>query len=188
MPNKKTLALTTEQYEEIISTMQQGFIGCRPNRRCALALTIEGNLGIRISDVIKLKLNDIVKDADRYRLDIVEQKTGKARTFTVLPELYNYLKGYCYDNNIAPNEIMIPLTERAIQKQLKLVCDYLGYVGIGTHSFRKYYATEIYNKSGYNIALVQTLLQHSSAVTTQKYIGISTKDVEDAIRGHLRLI
>ena len=27
------------------------------------------------------------------------------------------------------------------------VCDYLGYEGIGTHSFRKWYATEIYNAS-----------------------------------------
>ena len=28
--NKKTAALTTEQYKEIIQTMKTGFTGCRP--------------------------------------------------------------------------------------------------------------------------------------------------------------
>jgi site-specific recombinase XerD len=82
---------------------------------------------------------------------------------------------------------MFPLTERAVQKHLKQVCDYLGYQGVSTHSFRKYYATEIYRDSGYNIALVQQLLQHSSAAVTQKYIGIQQKEVEEAIEGHLKL-
>ena len=33
--NKKTKALTTEQYKEIIQTMREGFFGCRPNERIA---------------------------------------------------------------------------------------------------------------------------------------------------------
>lgn len=48
--NKKTLALTTEQYREIISTMREGFTGVRPNPRIAAALMLEANLGLRISD------------------------------------------------------------------------------------------------------------------------------------------
>ena len=59
-----------------------------------------------------------------------------------------------------------------MQKNLHIVCDYLGCEGISTHSFRKWYATEIYNANGFDIALVQRLLQHSSAATTQRYIGI----------------
>ena len=54
--NKKTKALTTEQYKEIIQTMQEGFSGCRPNERIATALVLEGNLGLRISDILKLRL------------------------------------------------------------------------------------------------------------------------------------
>ena len=42
--NKKTKALTTEQYKEIIQTMREGFSGCRPNERIATALVLEGNL------------------------------------------------------------------------------------------------------------------------------------------------
>ena len=186
--NKKTLALTTEQYEKIIETMRKGFTGFRPNDRVATALVLEGNLGIRISDILKLKLTDIVKDGDRYRLDIVEQKTGKKREFTVPKEIRDYLRDYCDDNNIGKDEIIFPITERAVQKQLKLVCDYLEYEGISTHSFRKYFATEIYKNSNYNIALVRELLQHSNTSTTERYIGIRTKDIEEAIAGHIKLL
>ena len=186
--NKKTKALTTEQYKEIIATMKEGFCGCRPNERIATALVLEGNLGLRISDILKLRLCDIVKDGDRYRLEIVEQKTGKSRVFTVPLVIQQYIENYCLRNGIRRDELMFLLTERAIQKQLKIVCDYLGFEGISTHSFRKWYATEIYKNNGYDIALVQRLLQHSSAATTQRYIGIEPQRIEAAIQGHTTLL
>ena len=186
--NKKTKALTTEQYKEIIQTMREGFSGCRPNERIATALVLEGNLGLRISDVLRLRQCDIVRDGERYRLEIVEKKTGKRRIFTVPLVLYQYIENYCLRNSIGRSDIIFPITERTIQKQLHIICDYLGYEGISTHSFRKWYATEIYKNSGYDIALVQRLLQHSSAATTQRYIGIEPHRIEEAIQSHLQLL
>ena len=186
--NKKTKALTTEQYKEIIQTMREGFCGCSPNERIATALVLEGNLGLRISDILKLRLCDVVRDGDRFRLEVVEQKTGKRRVFTVPMVIQQYMENYCLRNGIRRNDLMFPITERAVQKQLHIVCDYLGYEGISTHSFRKWYATEIYNANGFDIALVQRLLQHSSAVTTQRYIGIEPQKIEQAIQNHANLI
>ena len=186
--NKKTKALTTEQYNEIIQAMRDGFCGCRPNERIATALVLEGNLGLRISDIVKLRPCDIVRDGERYRLEITEQKTGKSRVFTVPLVIQQYIENYCLRHGIKRTERIFPLTDRAIQKQLAIVCDYLGYEGISTHSFRKWYATEIYKSSGYDIALVQRLLQHSSAATTQRYIGMEPERIEKAIEGHARLI
>ena len=186
--NKKTKSLTTEQYREIIQTMKEGFCGCRPNERIATALVLEGNLGLRISDIVKLRLCDIVLDGDRYRLEIVEQKTGKSRVFTVPLVIQQYIENYCLRNGIRRDELMFPITERAIQKQLKIVCDYLGFAGISTHSFRKWYATEIYKNNGYDIALVQRLLQHSSAAVTQRYIGMEPQRIEAAIQNHAQLL
>ena len=179
--NKRTKALTTEQYKEIIQTMREGFCGCRPNERIATALVLEGNLGLRISDILSLRLSDIVRDGDRYRLEITEQKTKKKRVFTVPLVIQQYIENYCLRNGIGKNEKIFDLTERAISKQLALVCDYLGFEGIGTHSFRKWYATEIYKNNGYDITLVQRLLQHSSAAITQRYIGIEPQRIEEAI-------
>lgn len=65
---------------------------------------------------------------------------------------------------------------------------YLSFEGISTHSFRKWYATEIYKANGFDIALVQRLLQHSSAATTQRYIGIEPQRIEEAIQNHTQLI
>ncbi len=186
--NKRTTALTTEQYREIITTMKEGGAGFRPNERVATVLVLEGNLGIRISDIVRLRLSDIVMDGNRYRLAITEQKTGKQRVFTVPLVIYQYIENYCLRNGIARSELMFPLTTRAIQKQLALVCDYLGYEGISTHSFRKYFATQIYQKNQFDIALVQRLLQHSSASVTQRYIGIEPQRIEKAIEGHVELL
>ena len=186
--NKKTKVLTTEQYREIIETMRKGFCGCRPNDRIATALVLEGNLGLRISDIIKLRPCDIVRDGDRYRLEVVEQKTGKRRVFTVPLLIQQYIENYCLRNGIRRTDLIFPISERAVQKQLKIVCDYLDIEGISTHSFRKWYATEIYNANGFDIALVQRLLQHSSATTTQRYIGIEPQKIEAAIQNHAKLI
>lgn len=186
--NKKTLALTTDQYTNIIATMREGFTGLRPNDRVATALVIEGNLGIRVSDVVQLRLCDIVQDGGRYRLDIKEQKTGKSRTFTVPYVIYRYISDYALRNGIGATDRLFPVTTRQVQKTLAAVCDHLGYTGISTHSFRKMFATEIYNHNGHDIALVQRLLQHSSATTTQKYIGIEPEKIEKAIENHAMLL
>ena len=74
--------------------------------------------------------------------------------------IYQYIENYCLRNHIGRTELMFPITERAVQKQLHIVCDYLGFEGISTHSFCKWYATEIFNANGFDIALVQRLLQH----------------------------
>lgn len=188
MANKKTVALTKEQYLEIIETMHQGSTFFRPNVRIATCLVIEANIGLRIEDVLELRLNNIIRDGDRYRLDLVEQKTKKERTFTVPLQIYQYLELYCLKNGIHPDERIFPIGERNVQKYLKKVADFLGYENIGTHSFRKFFATDIYVKNNYDIMLVQKLLQHSSALNTQKYIGIQSAAIESALQSHVVLL
>ncbi|MEE0862897.1 MAG: tyrosine-type recombinase/integrase [Lachnospiraceae bacterium] len=148
----------------------------------------EANLGIRISDILNLRLLDIVRDGDRYRLNIIEKKTKKIRSFTVPVEIYNYIKQYCIDNELKSTDRIFSITDRAVQKHLKATCDYLNYDGISTHSFRKFFATNVYNDNNYNIVLVQELLQHSSSETTQRYIGMSRREVEVALQKNVNLL
>ena len=190
--NKKTVALDKDQYKLIITTIQQGFetdsYTFKPNQRLATLLVLQANLGLRLSDILNLHLSDIIKDAGRYRLDITEQKTGKSRTFTVVPDLYTYMLEYANINGISHHAKLFSLSERAVQKQLKIVCDYLQLENISTHSFRKFYATEIYKNNDCDIELVRHLLQHSSAAVTQRYIGISPARIEEAIDKHICLL
>lgn len=184
----KTRTLTQEQYEQIISVIRFGFLQHRGNDRIATILVLEANLGLRISDVLNLRLSDIVRDGSRYRLDIVEQKTGKKREFTVPTPIYNYIQQYCIDYKISSNDNIFPVTARMVQKHLKAACDYLGLTDISTHSFRKFFATQIYINNNYNIVLVQKLLQHSSTSITQRYIGISSEEIETALANNINLL
>lgn len=188
MANKTTVALTLEQFKEIIDVMRAGGSGFRPNNRIATALVLEANLGLRIEDIIRLRLCDIVKDGANYRLDIEEHKTKKKRTFIVPIAVYQFIYMYCEENEIGKNDIIFPITTRAVQKHLKTVVDYLGYDNIGTHSFRKFFASDMYENNNHDIELVRELLQHSSAATTQRYIKRSTKQIEDAIQKHVYIV
>ena len=121
--NKKTVALTEEQYREIISTIRNGFVCSdghivKPNNRIATALALEANLGLRISDILQLRLSVIVRDGDRYRLDIVEQKTKKKREFTVPMDIYIYIQDYALENNINPAAKLFDMSERAVTKHV----------------------------------------------------------------------
>ena len=69
------------------------------------------------------------------------------------------------------NELMFPITERAVQKQLHIVCDYLGYEGISTHSFRKWYATEIYKANTWSFS------QLSATAINHKFVDLPVKIV-----------
>ena len=60
MANKTTVALTQEQYKELIVTMKTGGVGFRANNRIATALELEANMGLRIDDILNLKLKDII--------------------------------------------------------------------------------------------------------------------------------
>lgn len=185
MPNKTTVALTQEQLQEIINTMRSGGAGFRPNDRIATCLILEANLGLRIEDILQLRLSDFLKDGSNYRINIVEHKTKKKRTFLVPLEIYQFIHIYCLGHGIQKNEPIFPITTRAVQKYLQKISDYLGYEGIGTHSFRKFFASELYEANDHDIELVRELLQHSSTVTTQRYIKRSSKTVENAIRKHV---
>lgn len=191
--NKKTVALEEEQYKNIIDTIRNGFI-CddghivKPNNRVATILVLEGNLGLRISDILQLRLSAIIRDGDRYRLNIIEKKTKKKREFTVPIEIYSYIQNYALENNINPAAKLFDISERTVQNHLQLVCKHLGYENISTHSFRKFFASSIYINSNYNIELVRVLLQHSSVATTQRYIGIQSKEIESALQNHIKLL
>lgn len=191
--NKETIALTEEQYIEIIKTIRNGFICAdghkvKSNDRIATILILEANIGIRICDVLQLRLSFIIKDGERYRLNIIEKKSKLKRNFTVPLEIYAFMQNYALENNINPAAKLFDISERAVNKHLKLVCDYMGLSGIGSHSFRKYFATSIYVNNNYDINLVRVLLQHSSAVTTQRYIGLQRQEIENALQNHIKLL
>lgn len=187
--NKRCVALTTEQYKQSIELLRNGFmldgVLIKPNPRIATIEVLQASLGLRLGDTLALKMSSFIKDGNRYRLDIFEEKTKKVRNFTVPLEIYSFIQQYALDNNIGMDAKLFDISERQVERHLNKVFSKmeLPLRNYGSHSYRKYFATRIYLDNEMNIELVRVLLQHSSIAITQRYIGISTKQVEDALAG-----
>lgn len=181
-------AITEEEYHELIDTMRQGGCGFKPSDRNAMVFVVQANLGLRIGDVLNLTPSSFTRTADGWKLAVVEEKTGKVRDFHVENEFMLFMENYYLRNGIGRNDRIFPISVRTAQDYLKKVVDYLDLPGeIGTHSFRKMYATKIYENNGRDIRLVQQMMLHGSPETTQAYIGIKHERIEAAQKSVLDL-
>lgn len=192
--NKRCLALSDEQYRESVELLRNGFVlegvNIKPNPRIATVVVLQASLGLRLGDALSLKMDSFIREGDRWRLNIIEQKTKKRRAFTVAVEIYSFIQDYALKNNIGAEAKLFDISERQVERHLNKVFTKmeLPLKSYGSHSYRKYFASRVYVENEMNIELVRTLLQHSSVAVTQRYIGISQKTVEDALSktvGHL---
>lgn len=187
-----TLAVNQDSYNRIIETISAGYTGKdgithRPAPHMACCLVIQANLGCRIGDILHLSLSSLVRDGDHYRLEIKEEKTGKARRHQVPEAVYNYIRDYCAKNGINPERRLFQFSERAVQKALKAVADYLGIPQVSTHSFRKFAGQQVYKNSGYDVETVREFYQHSSLTITQAYIACTSERLTQAINSSVNL-
>lgn len=124
---------------------------------------------------------------ETYRMDIIEEKTGKARRHQVPEPVYNYIRDYCAENGINPERRIFQFTERAVQKALKAAREYLDIPQTSTHSFRKFAGQQIYKNSGHDIVAVKEFYQHASVTTTQEYLAQSSEKLAQAINKSVHL-
>lgn len=191
MANKKARAVSREELTLIIDTINTGFIlpngkRVRPNERVANCLLLEAQLGMRIGDIVRLRLCDIVLENGKYRLNYFEeQKTKKSRHFLVPTEVYIFLQDYALRHNLKPTQRLFDISVRTVQHHLQLVSEFLGLHDIGTHSMRRHFSQQIYENNGFDILLLKELLNHSSVAITQRYLGVSSQRAEQALKNHI---
>lgn len=176
--------LEYDEYMTIITLCQKGFTYkdeygvkhiFRPNKQLAIAFILQANLGLRISDVLKLKPSTFKND----KLEVIEKKTGKLQYRTINRNLKELIYEYALENNIKSNDYLIQVKVRAIQKQLSIIANYLNLTNISSHSFRKLFGVTVYNQTNGNIELLKELFNHSSISTTQRYIKVSQKQIDE---------
>lgn len=183
-PRRAARPLEIEEYEKIISLCKTGFTYTdeygvphvfRPNKQLGMTFILQANLGLRIADVMKLKPITFKND----KLEIIEKKTGKLQYRTINKNLKELIYEYAMENNIKSNDYIIKVTVRAIQKQLDIITKYLGLTNISSHSFRKLFGVTVYNQTNGNIELLKELFNHSNISTTQRYIKVSQKEIDE---------
>ena len=176
--------LEYDEYMTIITLCQKGFTYkdeygvkhiFRPNKQLAMAFILQANLGLRISDVLKLKPSTFKND----KLEVIEKKTGKLQYRSINRNLKELIYEYALENNIKSNDYLIQVKVRAIQKQLSIIANYLNLTNISSHSFRKLFGVTVYNQTNGNIELLKELFNHSNISTTQRYIKVSQKQIDE---------
>lgn len=176
--------LEYDEYMTIITLCQKGFTYkdesgvehiFRPNKQLAMTFILQANLGLRISDVLKLKPSTFKND----KLEVIEKKTGKLQYRTINRNLKELIYEYALENNIKSNDYLIQVKVRAIQKQLAIIANYLNLTNISSHSFRKLFGVTVYNKTNGNIELLKELFNHSNILTTQRYIKVNQKQIDE---------
>lgn len=90
------------------------------------------------------------------------------------------MEEYCDKKKLGHNDRMFTIKVRWVQKYIQKISFILGTSDISTHSFRKTYAHIQYLDSQCNIELVRKLLNHSSVSVTQRYLGITDEEVNEA--------
>ncbi|MDO9566539.1 MAG: site-specific integrase [Candidatus Desulfaltia sp.] len=173
-----------------IKRIKQYLLG-KKNKRDYLLFVLGINVGLRIGDLLSLKISD-VREPDTATIKnavyIREQKTGKFREFELnkaareaimfyLESLPEYKKD---DYLFSSRKGRGPITTRAAHKIIKTTLRDLDIKGnYGTHSLRKTFG---YHRYINNVKLetLQRIFNHNSPATTLRYIGITKEVIIDA--------
>jgi integrase len=143
------------------------------------------NTGLRISDILKLKVSD-VKNKDH--IIIKEQKTGKTKRFKIQSqfkqEVEKYIQGMDSMNYLFRSRkgINKPIGRIQYYKVMRKAAEPLGIKEIGTHTLRKTFGYFHYKKNK-DVALLQEIFNHSGPSVTLRYIGINQDKMDDSVEG-----
>lgn len=154
------------------------------NTRDYILFLIAIHTGLRIGDILKLRVNDIYNKNNIY---IKEQKTGKKKEVEISPKLKKEIKEFCKDRN--PNEYLLksrqghnnPIGRHRAYQIIKNAATIHGLNNIACHSMRKTFGRKYYEKYG-DIEELRKYFNHSSSSVTLRYIGLE----QEVINKHVK--
>lgn len=137
-----------------------------------LIVDVAAVTGLRISDVLQLRLEDVAEaHAHRGWLRVLECKTGKRRAVHLPAKLLRQLEAFTGQYWVfeSPRDPRRHLSRQAVNKMLatRARAVRLGQQ-VSPHSYRKQYAVQLMHRSG-DLGKVQRALGHSDAGTTALY-------------------
>lgn len=139
------------------------------------------NSGLRISDILKLKVKDV---KDREYIELTEQKTNKYKRFPITEsfkyELQEYIIGKMSDEYLFPSQKGgKSITRVQAYRIISKACFKAGIKArIGTHTLRKTFGYHFYQENK-DVALLQQIFNHSAPSVTLRYVGIN-QDIIDS--------
>lgn len=139
------------------------------------------NTGLRVGDLLKLKVSDV---KGKRKAIVKEGKTQKKRTI-YLDSIYDEIQGYV---STLDRDWLFPSRkgDKAISptqayRQLNKVAEFAGVESVGNHTLKKSFGYWYY-KQHKAVAELQKILNHSHPSITLRYIGITEEQIEDKLK------
>ena len=155
------------------------------NSRNTLLWALGITTGLRISDLLPLKVQDLL-DADgdnREFIKIKEKKTGKPRLVPFMKIAKEAFRSHRQRENLALDHFLFasrkgdtPITREQARRLVKRWCEECGLRGrYGTHTLRKTFATIAYANSGCDPVATARVTGHSNPAQLLRYIGEASR-------------
>ncbi|MBA7554298.1 Tyrosine recombinase XerD [subsurface metagenome] len=164
------------------------------NPRDFLLFTLGINTGLRISDILRLRVEDVKDQTGEIKeyLDLNEKKTKKQRLIYINDEVRNALEYYFNKTGIYDLErylfisdktkINKPISRIRAWQLIQIWCREVGIKGrIGTHTIRKTAGYQM-RIAGVAIELIQEVLGHQSISMTKRYLGITDDEITKVLK------
>ncbi len=182
-PQRVPVTLSAEEVTRLLAAV--------PGLRERAAMEIAYAAGLRLSEVLHLKLSDI--DSERMILRVDQGKGKKDRNVMLSPALLETLRAYWRESKprmwlFPGHPPKRPLNASVIQRAF-IVAKQVARITkpVSFHSLRHSFATSLL-ESGVNVRTIQALLGHSSLGTTERYTHVAgdylreTRSPLDALR------
>lgn len=136
------------------------------------------NTGLRVSDILNLKVSDVKR---KKKTQIIELKTKKPRKLNltnIYDDIQNYIKTidsvWLFPSRKGDQAISTTQAYRQLNKAAAMA----EVDSIGTHSMRKTFGYWYYKKTK-DVAKLQMILNHGRPEITLAYIGITDEEIEN---------
>ena len=162
--------------------------------RDLLLFTMGINSGLRVGDLLRLKVKDVKSLKAGEFITIKENKTGKQNILVVNTVVHLALKDYLQkarpgdeDYLFASRKTKAPLTIQAVnamvKKWTKMI--HLNHGNYGAHTLRKTFGFMQRTKFGVGFEVLAKRFNHSSPATTMRYLGLTSDEVNDVLMNEI---
>ncbi|MBC7318890.1 tyrosine-type recombinase/integrase [Candidatus Bipolaricaulota bacterium] len=151
--------------------------------------------GLRVSEIVNLKVGDLLLEPGQAAIIVRRGKGGKIRSVHIGEALRRHLLEFLEWKKLVGEPVSEdsylflsprggPLTRQAVWLMFKRYAKKAGLPNRFTiHTCRHTYASLLYRASKYNLRLVQMQLGHASIRTTQVYADVLAHDALEAVNG-----
>ena len=157
------------------------FLEAVPSLKSRTALTTAYAAGLRVSEVVALKVADI--DSGRMLIRVEQGKGGKDRYVMLSAQLLAILRTYW--RLAKPRHWLFPgrdeehpIDQTVLHAACRSACEAAGLTKhVTVHTLRHSFATHLL-ESGADIRIIQVLLGHTNISTTARYAQVATSTIQ----------